>query len=115
MTVDDAPTVTRNDEARRYEIHVGDQLGGFTLFRVDDEGRLVFPHTEIDPAFAGRGLGGILVDEALSDAARRGETVVPVCPFVVKQLQKKDVAGLIVAWPDEADAQDSATPGEQPA
>ncbi|MGL4256428.1 MAG: GNAT family N-acetyltransferase, partial [Microbacterium sp.] len=52
----DEITVVRNDEDRRYEIHVGDVLAGFTTFRPDKEGRLRFPHTEVDPAFRGRGL-----------------------------------------------------------
>lgn len=115
MTVDETTTVTRNDEAGRYEIHVGDALGGFSEFFTDAEGRLVFPHTEIDPEFGGKGLGGTLVSDALADAARRGETVVPVCPFVVKVVKEQDIPGLIVAWRDEDDAQDAATPGEQPA
>jgi predicted GNAT family acetyltransferase len=92
--------VERNDDAGRYEIRVGDVLGGFTEFTIDSRGRLVFPHTEIDPAFSGRGLGGILVREALADVASRGETIVPRCPFVVRYLTGREVAGLTVDWPN---------------
>lgn len=95
---DPTPTVTRNDEKSRYEIHVGDTLAGFATFEVDEQGRAVYDHTEIDHAFAGRGLGSVLVGEALADAAARGETVVPVCPFVVKYLRRNEVPGLDVAW-----------------
>lgn len=97
------PTVVRNDEQRRYEIHVDDTVAGFTRFRPDDQGRLVFPHTVIDPAFSGRGLGGTLVAGAMADAAARGETVVPTCPFVVKYLREHPVDGLAVHWQDTAD------------
>jgi len=93
--------VTRNDQGRRYEIHVGDVLAGYTLFRIDSSGRLHFPHTEVDPAFRGRGLAQQLVGEAMADAARRGETVVPHCPVVAKYLRSHDVPGLTVVWPDE--------------
>jgi uncharacterized protein len=116
MTSEQQLTVTRNDEERRYEVHVGDALGGFTVFRTDDEGRLVFPHTEIDPEFEGRGLGSALVGEALADVARRGEVVVPTCTFVAGYLRKHDVEDLRVDWPasgsGDADADDA---GEQPA
>jgi uncharacterized protein len=112
---DDQPTVTRNDEASRYEIHVAGELGGFSEFRVDARGRVILPHTEVDPAFKGQGLGTILVSDMLGDLARRGDAVVPRCPFVVRYLKEQDVAGLIVDWPEEADAQDAATPGESPA
>ncbi|WP_298943832.1 GNAT family N-acetyltransferase [uncultured Microbacterium sp.] len=100
---DVTPTVTRNDDKERYDIHLDEVVAGFTEFRVDDHGRLVFPHTEIDPAFAGRGLGGTLVGHAMADLAARGETVVPVCSFVVKYLRENDVAGLDVAWRPTAD------------
>ncbi|MFE1646413.1 GNAT family N-acetyltransferase [Microbacterium sp. P01] len=105
MTEDhDDTTVTRNDEAGRYEIRVGDVLGGFSEFFTDRKGRVVFPHTEIDPAFGGRGLGSTLVKAALTDAAARGETVRPTCPFVTAYLQKHDIDGLVVDWPRERPA-----------
>lgn len=92
------PTVTRDDGEERYEIRVDDVLAGFTEFRVDARGRYVFPHTEVDPAFRGRGLAGILIGGAMTDAAARGETVVPVCPSVVKYLESHEVPGLDIAW-----------------
>jgi Predicted acetyltransferase len=95
------PTVTRDDAESRYEIRLGDVLAGFTEFRVDSRGRYVYPHTEIDPAFRGRGLAGILVAEAMTDAAARGETVVPLCPVVAKYVADNEVPGLTVEWPSE--------------
>jgi len=97
--MDDTLTVTRNDAAGRYEIHVGDVLGGFTEFEADGRGRLAFPHTEVDPAFKGKGLGTILVGEAMKDVAARDETVVPLCPFVRRFLRETEVPGLTVVWP----------------
>lgn len=103
MTDDAEITVTRNDEKGRYEIHLDDTIAGFTQFLPDRHGRTVFPHTEIDHAFAGRGLAGILVGQALADVATRGETVVPACPFVVKYLHTHEVEGLDVYWRPTAD------------
>lgn len=108
-------TVTRDDAAGRYEIRVDGVLAGFTEIVPDGTGRVVFPHTEVDPAFGGQGLGGILVGEALADAARRGETIVPLCPFVQKYLRRNEVPGATVDWPRSADAHRAAAPGEQPA
>jgi predicted GNAT family acetyltransferase len=98
---DAATRVVRNDDENRYEIWVGEALGGFTEFEPDSHGRLVFPHTEIDPAFKGQGLGGILVEQALADVASRGETIVPRCPFVVRYLHRHEIEGLTVDWPNE--------------
>ncbi|MGZ0712059.1 GNAT family N-acetyltransferase (plasmid) [Coraliomargarita sp. W4R53] len=101
-TAPDAVTVTRNDEQSRYEIHVGEQLAGFTEYEMDAEGRADFPHTEIDSAFAGRGLAKALVGEAMTDIASRSKTVVPHCSYVAKFLRENPVADLEVEWPEEA-------------
>lgn len=93
---DAEPRVERNDAEQRYEIWVGEVLGGFTEFEPDSRGRLVFPHTEIDPAFKGLGLGSILVEGALTDAASRGEIVVPRCPFVRRYLARHDIPDLVL-------------------
>jgi predicted GNAT family acetyltransferase len=108
----DAVTVTRNDEAHRYEVHLDGELGGFLEFRPAGEDRVVLPHTEVDPAFTGKGLGSALASEALSDLARRGDAVIPTCPFVAHYLREHDVAGLVIDWPNREDAADSADPGE---
>ena len=106
----DAVTVTRNDAAHRYEVHLDGELGGFLEFRPADDGRVVLPHTEVDPAFKGEGLGSSLAGEALADLAGRGESVIPTCPFVAHYLREHDVPGLVVEWPRDEDASDPGEP-----
>lgn len=101
QTATDEISVTRNDAERRYEVFVDGVLAGFTVFIADSSGHEIFPHTEVFPEFGGRGLGGILVGAAMEDEAKRGTTVVPVCPFVVKYLRANDVPGLDIVWRDE--------------
>ncbi|GAA3659637.1 GNAT family N-acetyltransferase [Microbacterium marinilacus] len=110
--------VTRNDDEARYELHVPDEngqetLAGFARFE-EETGRVRFTGTEIDPAFRGQGLGDVLASEALADAAQRGDTIVPVCPFIASYLTKNEVAGAVVDWPGETPT-DAATPGESSA
>ncbi len=100
-TASEITTVRRNEETSRYEILVGDEVAGFTEFK-EKNGVFLFPHTEVDPAFGGRGLGSILVAGAMADSAARGDTVVPICPFVVKYLRANEVPGLTVSWPPSA-------------
>jgi predicted GNAT family acetyltransferase len=97
--LDDDVSVVRNDTTHRYEIHARGVLAGYTMFRFDADGRLHFPHTEIDPAFRGQGLAPKLVAGAMADVARRGETVVPHCPVVAGWLRKNEVPGLTIEWP----------------
>jgi uncharacterized protein len=77
----DDVTLADVPEAERYELHVGSELAGYLEYRGRGDVRALV-HTEIDPAFEGRGLGGRLVRFVLDDARAKGRTIVPICPFV---------------------------------
>jgi predicted GNAT family acetyltransferase len=79
--------VERNDEARRYEARLDDELAGTLTFRAV-AGHLTLVHTEVDPAFEGRGVGGALASSALDDARARGLGVRPLCPFVARYIER---------------------------
>jgi predicted GNAT family acetyltransferase len=93
------PTVVRNDDASRYEIHVGGALAGFADFRSTAD-RIVFTHTETLPDFQGQGLGSVLAAGAIADAVARGSVIVPVCPFFQRYLERHDVDGAQIDWPE---------------
>jgi hypothetical protein len=81
MTAEDEVVVRDAPERNRYELYVGDERAGYATYRrVDD--RIVIPHTEVDPAFEGRGLGSRLARFALDDVRARGLKVVPACEFI---------------------------------
>lgn len=83
-------------ERSRFEVLVDGALAGFTQYRDRGNGVLAFPHTEIDKAFGGRGLGGILVRDALAVVQQRGQRVLPYCPFVLRYLQRHpDLVALV--------------------
>ena len=100
------PTVRDVPDQHRYEIFVDGRPAGFAAYvdRPGGEGggqRRVFTHTEVDPAFEGQGLGGVLVKAALTDVRASGRRVVPVCPFVAAYLKRH---------PEFEDLVDRATP-----
>ncbi|MDT5260072.1 MAG: uncharacterized protein QOD10_5152 [Mycobacterium sp.] len=74
-------------EEGRYTIAVEGKTVGLADFADRDDQR-VFYHTEIDPAYGGRGLATILVEQALNAARDEGKRVVPVCSMVVTVLRK---------------------------
>lgn len=76
-------TVRDNPEKQRYEIHDGEELAGFSEYK-RTTGKIAFTHTEINPAFSGRGLARQLVTGELDDARSRGLTVLPFWPYVRK-------------------------------
>ncbi|WP_395244564.1 GNAT family N-acetyltransferase [Agromyces sp. MMS24-K17] len=79
--------VTRNDARQRYELHVDGEVAGIAMFR-EEEGRVVFTHTVVLPAYEGRGLGGTIAKTALDDVVSRGLRVVPECPFISAWIAK---------------------------
>lgn len=92
-------TVVHNAEQRRYEIRSGETILGFTEYREPGDGRRVFVHTEVDPAYAGHGLAGRLVGDALDDVRAAGERIVPICPYVAKYVTTHRQYDDIIDWP----------------
>jgi len=46
-------------------------------------------HTEVDPAYGGRGIAARLVDELVRAARERGVRIVPTCSYVLRRFEKK--------------------------
>jgi predicted GNAT family acetyltransferase len=81
------PIVTDAPERERYEAHLDRELAG-VLEYVIKHGRLALVHTEVVPAFEGRGIGSALVRFALDDARQRGLRVIAICPYVQDYLTR---------------------------
>ncbi|HVM51959.1 MAG TPA: GNAT family N-acetyltransferase [Acidimicrobiales bacterium] len=75
--------VTHNPDASRYELRVDGELVGIADYTERGD-TLVFPHTEIDRARRGQGLGAVLVQGALDDVRCSGRRVVPSCWYVAQ-------------------------------
>jgi uncharacterized protein len=80
-------TVSDNEADHRFEVHVGEELAGFTVFR-RRPGVIAFIHTEIEPRFEGQGLGSQLIRQALGTARAEGQAVLPFCPFVNEYIKR---------------------------
>ncbi|ABM10912.1 MULTISPECIES: GNAT family N-acetyltransferase [Mycolicibacterium] len=104
MTTDKtgAPTDVAQ-ESDRFSISVDGKKAGFTEYVDfgDHRNQRIFPHTEIDDAFGGRGLATILVGEALEATRTAGLRIVPVCEmvagFIDKHPEFKDVVDPVTA------------------
>jgi predicted GNAT family acetyltransferase len=92
--VSDAPQVTDNTAAARFECEVDGQRAELAYRRRGD--RLVLLHTETPADLEGRGIGGSLVRAAVDRAQRDGLTVVPLCPFARDWLERHpDIASQV--------------------
>jgi predicted GNAT family acetyltransferase len=77
--------IADNADEQQFEITVDDKPAGVAAYR-RKPGIIAFIHTEIDPEFAGEGLGSKLVSSALDSVAAESIDVLPFCPFVNKYI-----------------------------
>ena len=76
-------TVQDNPDRRRFEILLDGEVAGFADYQARD-GAVVIVHSEVDPAYRGKGLGGQLAQQTLDALRERAVKVVPACPFFAR-------------------------------
>jgi hypothetical protein len=79
--------IVDNEARRRYEARLDGELAGIVDYgRID--ARIVALHTEVLPAYEGRGIASALVRRVLADAREAGIKVTPRCPFFVSHFER---------------------------
>lgn len=82
ITVADAP------DRERFEGRTeGGDLAGFVTYQLTGN-IIVYTHTEVLPEFEGQGVASQLARSVMDDARTQGRTVVPMCPYISKWLDK---------------------------
>jgi predicted GNAT family acetyltransferase len=90
-------SVADNEHLHRYEATVDGKVAGFLRYLDRPQGVRVLVHTEVEPAYEGKGVGGRLVAGALDAERARGGKIVPECPFVKTYLKRHPEYGDLVA------------------
>lgn len=103
-----AVTVRPTSKGNAYAIYLaGDGADAETragaAYFVDRGDERIFHHTIVGDDFAGRGLGSILVGEALADTRAKGLTVVPSCQFVASWIDRNSYDGPVTEPTAETD------------
>lgn len=89
-------------DQHRYEARLDGAVAGRAYYR-SRGARVVFTHTEVDPAVEGRGVGSALARGALDDVRARGLRAVPSCPFIAAWIARHpDYADLVEGSPPDA-------------
>ena len=78
--------IIENEEKRRFEAQVGEHTA--VMYRYYDEGNLVVTHTKVPDELAGQGLASHMARSVLDGARQRGQSVVPICPFLAAYIQR---------------------------
>ncbi len=79
--------VSKIAERNHFEITVDGEHAGLVQY-VEEGGQRIFIHTEVDDKFAGQGLAGTLVRQALDATRAEGLRIAATCPYVTKFLAK---------------------------
>ena len=74
------------DSGARFELDEGGALA-WADYRLQD-GRLIVPHVEADPALRGTGAAGRLMAGVADAARRRGLRIVPLCSYADAWLRR---------------------------
>ena len=88
--------IRNNPDKLRYEALIDGAVAGFAAYQLTDE-LIVFTHTQVDPAYEGRGAGSAIARFALDDVRQDGSRrVLPLCPFIKEWIGRHpDYANLV--------------------
>ncbi|MEO8379284.1 MAG: GNAT family N-acetyltransferase [Acidobacteriota bacterium] len=79
--------IRNNTAASQFETTI-DGHTAYIAYDLEEPKRIVFTHTLVPDALAGRGLAGELATYVLDHARKEGLKVVPQCPFVASYIKK---------------------------
>ena len=79
--------IRNNEETSQFETTVDGHVA-YTSYDLEDPDMIVFTHTIVPEALAGRGIAAQLVKHALQHARDHSLKVVPQCTFVAKFLER---------------------------
>lgn len=66
------------------------QKAGLMTYSWAGEDRIIIDHTEVEPAYNGKGVGKELVYKAVEFAREKNLKIIPLCPFAKAMFQKNE-------------------------
>ncbi|MDL1902761.1 N-acetyltransferase [Anaerolineae bacterium CFX9] len=78
--------VRNNADAKRFEVALDGELAMIEYMIAGKN--IIFTHTEVPPAFEGRGIANRMAKVALDYAVEAGYKIQPLCPFVKRYIQR---------------------------
>ena len=101
MTLEGAQLeVVHNKEASRFQVDLGAQLA--VIDYQQDNGRMVFTHTGVPPAFQGQGIAARMTEVALAYADDEGLQVIPLCSYTAAYIKRHPQYAILTS--DQRDA-----------
>lgn len=66
----------------------GDKKAGEMTYSIPGNDFIIIDHTEVDPAFGGKGIGKQLLMKIVEMARAKGIKIMPLCPFAAAMFKK---------------------------
>lgn len=66
------------------------QKAGLMTYSWAGEDRIIIDHTEVEPAYNGKGIGKEMVYKAVEFAREKNLKIIPLCPFAKAMFQKNE-------------------------
>ena len=79
--------IRNNEEDSQFETTVDGHVA-LTAYDLEEPNRIVFTHTDVPEALAGRGIAGEIVKFGLDHAREKKLTVVPQCSYVAAYIKR---------------------------
>ncbi len=74
--------IQHNDDKKgSFEAIADSKRAGLMTYTWTSDDKLMIDHTEVDPAFGGKGIGKEMVRAAVEFARDRNIRIIPLCPF----------------------------------
>lgn len=74
------------EDARVFQTEIDGKKGVVEYLQVAN--RIIFTHTEVDPALEGRGIASQLARHVLEYAREKGFEVMPLCPYIAGYINR---------------------------
>lgn len=71
----------------------GERRAGYSTFSRLSPSVVIVDHTEVDPAFGGKGVGKALVAGEVAWAREHGQRIMPLCPFTKAMFERTPAYG----------------------
>jgi len=71
----------------------GDRRAGVGTYSRLNPTVVIMDHTEVDPAFGGKGVGKALVAHEVAWAREHGQQIMPLCPFTKAMFERTPAYG----------------------
>jgi predicted GNAT family acetyltransferase len=78
--------ISHLEDSRKFQTEIDGKKGVVEYLQVGQ--RIIFTHTEVDPALEGQGIASLLAKHVLEYAREKNYEVMPLCPYIAGYISR---------------------------